>query len=45
VTFKSATSLSVKVTVAKTAAKVLRTFTVTNTDGTSASYTKGVTIK
>jgi hypothetical protein len=45
VTFKSATSLSVKVTVAKTAAKGLRTFTVTNTDGTSASYTKGVTIK
>lgn len=45
VTFKSATSLSVKVTITKTAAKGLRTFTVTNTDGTTSTYTKGVTIK
>ncbi|CAB4869731.1 unannotated protein [freshwater metagenome] len=45
VTFKSATSLSVKVTVGKTAAKGLRTFTVTNPNATTATYTKGVTIK
>jgi hypothetical protein len=45
VTYKSATSLSVKVTVSKTAAKGLRTFTVTNASGGTATYTKGVTIK
>ena len=45
VTYKSATSLSVKVTVNKTAAKGLRTFTVTNTNATTSTYTKGITIK
>ena len=45
VTYKSSTSLSVKVTVAKTAAKGVRTFTVTNSNGGTTTYTKGVTIK
>ena len=45
VTYKSATSLSVKVTVTKTAAKGKRTVTFTNPKGTTATYTAGVTIK
>ena len=45
VTYKSATSLSVKVTVTKTAPKGKRTVTFTNPNGTTATYTAGVTIK
>ena len=44
-TYKSATSLSAKVVIAKSAAKGLRVVTVTNPSGTRVTSTKGLTLK